>query len=391
MRATVPPRTTNAASLRDEIDTLNLHRIQRLGLILGVVHFAHVAIFFPSTPGATTDSEAWRNGIFLAHSAMLPVALVLALLARLALRREDRRLRSLLPTVAALGYLAFGAVVAVIDQRVTTSMIPLLVSSLGVGATIMIPPRRAAVLHAIPLVLFWTLIGGVQPQAEVLLSLRVNALTIAGLGFGLSFVLWRTHLVTFVQRREIEAQKAALEEKNRELERLAALDPLTSLANRAHFLAMAGREVARMRRNGGHAALALMDLDRFKAINDDHGHPVGDAILREVAGVLAGALRPADTVARLGGEEFAFLLPDAKPEEGAAIAERIRRVIEAHEFSVAGTPLALTASFGVAALGTDGPDPVHAAYAAADRALYRAKELGRNRVCIAESEWGVRA
>lgn len=385
MRFTLPPPIENAASLRYEVDTLNLQRIQRLGLVLGPVHMVHVLIFLPYEPGAVTDSELWRNEIILAHSVMLPFALAMALLGGVALQRGGRRIRALIPATAALGYLAFGVIVALIDQRVTTSITPLIVSSLGVGATILIPPLLAAAFYALVLILFWTLIGGVQPGADVLLSLRVNAVTVTGLGFGLCYVLWRNHLVTLRQRREIEAQKAALEEKNRKLERLATLDPLTAIANRAHFLDVAAREVARMRRSDGRAALVLMDLDRFKTINDEHGHPVGDAILRAVAAILVGELRPVDVVARLGGEEFALLLPDATPEDGAAVAERIRRVIEALRVSTAGQPLKLTASFGVAALGTEGPDPVHAAYAAADRALYRAKALGRNRVCIAEA------
>lgn len=385
MRFTLPPPIENAASLRYEVDTLNLQRIQRLGLVLGPVHMVHVLIFLPYEPGAVTDSELWRNEIILAHSVMLPFALAMALLGGVALQRGGRRIRALIPATAALGYLAFGVIVALIDQRVTTSITPLIVSSLGVGATILIPPLLAAAFYALVLILFWTLIGGVQPGADVLLSLRVNAVTVTGLGFGLCYVLWRNHLVTLRQRREIEAQKAALEEKNRKLERLATLDPLTAIANRAHFLDVAAREVARMRRSDGRAALVLMDLDRFKTINDEHGHPVGDAILRAVAAILVGELRPVDVVARLGGEEFALFLPDATPEDGAAVAERIRRVIEALRVSTAGQPLELTASFGVAALGTEGPDPVHAAYAAADRALYRAKALGRNRVCIAEA------
>lgn len=385
MRFTLPPPIENAASLRYEVDTLNLQRIQRLGLVLGPVHMVHVLIFLPYEPGAVTDSELWRNEIILAHSVMLPFALAMALLGGVALQRGGRRIRALIPATAALGYLAFGVIVALIDQRVTTSITPLIVSSLGVGATILIPPLLAAAFYALVLILFWTLIGGVQPGADVLLSLRVNAVTVTGLGFGLCYVLWRNHLVTLRQRREIEAQKATLEEKNRKLERLATLDPLTAIANRAHFLDVAAREVARMRRSDGRAALVLMDLDRFKTINDEHGHPVGDAILRAVAAILVGELRPVDVVARFGGEEFALLLPDATPEDGAAVAERIRRVIEALRVSTAGQPLELTASFGVAALGTEGPDPVHAAYAAADRALYRAKALGRNRVCIAEA------
>src|SRR5690606_12087663 len=129
-----------------------------------------------------------------------------------------------------------------------------------------------------------------QPDPEIVLSLRVNSLTMSGIGFGIAYLFWQNQVLTLRQRREIEAHKLALEEKNEELARLVVRDPLTGGSNRSHLDAVAAAEVARLRRTGRTSSLVLLDIDRFKEINDRYGHPAGDAVLRQVAKVLSGAV-----------------------------------------------------------------------------------------------------
>lgn len=375
------------AGIQNEILALNLRRITRLALILVPVHVAHVILFWRH--GATPDpqAEAWRRGIMIAHALMLPVAAGFFALCIAAGRgRLPQRLRKLLPILGALTYLLFGAALAVLDQKVTPSITPVLVAAVGVAGTILMPPLTAAFAYATLLLAFWTLIAWTQPDPEIVLSLRVNSLTMSGIGFGIAYLFWQNQVLTLRQRREIEAHKLALEEKNEELARLVVRDPLTGVSNRSHLDAVAAAEVARLRRTGRTSSLVLLDIDRFKEINDRYGHPAGDAVLRQVAKVLSGAVREIDTLARMGGEEFAILLPDTPPREAAAVAERLRALIEAHPFTTSGVTIRLTASFGVAPFTvTDETDALTAAYRAADRELYRAKEQGRNRVCMAET------
>jgi diguanylate cyclase (GGDEF)-like protein len=158
-----------------------------------------------------------------------------------------------------------------------------------------------------------------------------------------------------------------------ELHRLATRDGLTGLHNHRAFHEHLAREAADALRSGQPLALALIDLDHFKAVNDTHGHLIGDELLRAVAGAVAAAVRAGDVAARVGGEELAVLLPATGPAEAEAIAERLRRVVAA-----AGGPVPVTASVGVASAPAGTP-PV-ALLAAADDALYEAKRLGRNRV-----------
>ena len=156
-------------------------------------------------------------------------------------------------------------------------------------------------------------------------------------------------------------------------EGLALLDPLTGLPNRRAFDARLGEEVARAERTGRPLSLVLLDLDHFKRINDRHGHPAGDAVLVEAGRRLSSAARPGDVLARVGGEEFAWLLPEALPEEAVAAADRARAALSGRGFP---RGLRVTASAGVCDLAAaGGGEPL---YRLADEALYSAKAYGRD-------------
>ncbi len=166
----------------------------------------------------------------------------------------------------------------------------------------------------------------------------------------------------------------------RMLSHRAHLDGLTGLWNRTHFDERWAEEHSRSTRAGHALSLAMIDIDRFKLINDNHGHPVGDVVLRGVAACLQRALRQTDLCCRFGGEEFSVIMPDTAPAEAAVVAERLRVGIEA----MAWTGLAnfrTTISVGIAGLraGQRGPS-AQSWIDQADRALYAAKQNGRNRV-----------
>ncbi len=189
-------------------------------------------------------------------------------------------------------------------------------------------------------------------------------------------------------RREVEAAGTALQTANTELERLANTDALTGLANRRHFLARLEDEVQRAERYGRTLSLVLLDLDRFKEINDLRGHPAGDEVLRRVAGALREVSREVDLPGRLGGEELVLLLPETDLAGGRAVAERLRAGIGALEFGAEGeASWRVTASFGVACIGGE-TATVDELIHEADEALYRAKATGRDRVVVAETPGG---
>ena len=171
----------------------------------------------------------------------------------------------------------------------------------------------------------------------------------------------------------------------RGLERAAATDYLTGLPNR-RSLAKAGAGAFLDARAGGvEFAVAVFDVDKFKAINDGYGHDAGDRALIHVANRLSGQLRPTDIIARTGGEEFVVLLRELVPGDALAMAERMRAAVERSDFSVDGREVRLTISAGLA-VSKAGDADYDSVLRRADDALYRAKENGRNRVEIARDD-----
>jgi len=166
------------------------------------------------------------------------------------------------------------------------------------------------------------------------------------------------------------------------LREMAATDFLTGLANRRHFLARLEQELSRIHRLDGHCASVLMlDSDHFKQVNDTFGHATGDNVLRHLAALMQRELRNIDTIGRVGGEEFAVILPGADLPAAEVFAERLRNKIAASPMTHEDQPIALTVSIGVAGMRA-GDASADDALVRADRALFRAKECGRNRVAV---------
>jgi diguanylate cyclase len=176
-------------------------------------------------------------------------------------------------------------------------------------------------------------------------------------------------------------------QQNELLATLSTIDGLTRLVNRTHWEQAVATEFQRCRRIGYSSAVMMLDIDHFKAVNDAHGHPVGDQALRAVATILRDTLRLHDIAGRYGGEEFGVVLPGIEASGAAAIAERIRKKIESSVVEPR-RGVRVTASIGYAALSNDDHDP-GSWIARADRALYAAKAAGRNRAM--GHEIGVRA
>lgn len=164
---------------------------------------------------------------------------------------------------------------------------------------------------------------------------------------------------------------------------LSSKDALTHLDNRRSFEMALSREVDRVARSGEPALLLVLDIDHFKSVNDTHGHAAGDLVIQAVAKALMQTVRPMDTVARVGGEEFAIILPNCPATFGVTVAERIRETVESLRIPVGPTQsLHVTISLG----GAFAPQWVRSSallwMERADRQLYRAKAEGRNRACL---------
>jgi diguanylate cyclase (GGDEF)-like protein len=198
---------------------------------------------------------------------------------------------------------------------------------------------------------------------------------------------YRMRLELRVTERTLELEKAsaekerliaALRERSQKLERESQEDPLTGLANRRHFAQRLAAEMDVALAVGHPLSIAVGDLDHFKVINDRLGHAVGDKVLNEVATLMRGECRPTDLVARIGGEEFALILPGLSQEQGLEFGERLRSCVERHDWRHVQADLNVTLSIGLAQW--DGSAEVPELLRTADIQLYRAKRAGRNQV-----------
>jgi two-component system cell cycle response regulator len=180
--------------------------------------------------------------------------------------------------------------------------------------------------------------------------------------------------------------RAALRSKSArdEFHELATRDALTGLLNRRQLDALADGAIEVAKRYGRDLACLMIDLDRFKSVNDTYGHAAGDIVLREAARRFTNCIRGADILGRYGGEEFVLLLPETSADDALLAAEKLRSAITASPFDLDTLELGVSTSIGVATW-TDGMASGASLYAAADEALYRAKELGRDRVELFES------
>ncbi|MQA91915.1 MAG: diguanylate cyclase [Gemmatimonas sp.] len=184
---------------------------------------------------------------------------------------------------------------------------------------------------------------------------------------------------------ELDQKNRQLEEANRRLRQLSITDGLTGLYNHRHVHELLHEETERRKGGGDDVSVVMLDLDRFKALNDTHGHPTGDVVLSETASILRENAREVDMIGRYGGEEFIAILPGTNEVAAAQFAERVRSALESYVFEHEGKQIRMTVSAGVASVKGSRIDVPDELIKRADEALYEAKESGRNRVVRASA------
>jgi diguanylate cyclase (GGDEF)-like protein len=215
----------------------------------------------------------------------------------------------------------------------------------------------------------------ISRKNNLMLSITHGALWLlglVGLGIGVAHVKQRV--------RERNRAEESLRSANQQLEQLSKTDGLTGLYNRRHLMEALQAEHSRSQRYGHTIGLLMIDIDHFKRINDEFGHPCGDMVLQEVAKLLQVNVRSSDLVGRYGGEEMLIVLPETDISEALEVGEKLRSVIEQHSFNYDGTGVKVTASVGVSALQAKVALSWQQLLKHADEALYQAKRSGRNKV-----------
>lgn len=179
---------------------------------------------------------------------------------------------------------------------------------------------------------------------------------------------------------ELDQKNRELEFANKRLRKLSITDGLTELFNHRHIHELLHEEFERTKRSGEPMAVVMMDLDRFKQVNDTYGHPTGDVILYETANILRQTVREIDMVGRYGGEEFVTILPGADEQAAHQFAERVRQAVADHVYRDEANEVRMTVSGGVASFPSEGIEHPDLLIKRADEALYAAKQGGRDRI-----------
>lgn len=362
------------SSVLADCAVINTRRIYYLSIIAIPLRIIDIYLFAFTKSYDTLVQKTWSQGIIASHSILLIFMIGFFLTShKLKNRIEPNATMFVLQYLVMVVIMTSGIAIVTLDQLVTTNITPFLIVCIVSGSVFLIRPLVSFLIYVTSYVAYYCLIGLTITDQHILLSNRVNGITAIGLGFLLSIILWHYNYTNIVQKRRIEVQQ-------KQLEQMAYYDPLTDLPNRRLLEKLVKREFSSMQRYGYETILIILDIDNFKNINDTYGHRAGDDILRQMADLLKNNVRESDTVARFGGEEFIILMPNASVEEGYAYAERLRNLITETRFTIGPIELQITSSFGISSMRDINSQTLEDYYFLADKALYLAKQSGKNRV-----------
>lgn len=369
----------------------NQKRLRVVAAISIPVSLLHIVMFLLFVDAGNADEILWRIGIILAHSAIIVLSAFTLLSLSFIKKNKSIDLRKMvvIQYIYIFLIMLIGPTIVALDQLVTTSITPFLVFCTIMALVFLLRPLISAAIYILTYIFFYFSIGLTQSDQLVLASNRVNGITSIAIGMGLSAILWQYYSKGFFQRKLIEEQniklklqKKELEKTNEKLKYIASHDSLTGLYNRREFERLVDQLLLEKPSPKSNSTILIADIDNFKYINDQYGHPVGDELLKKVSFILKNEIREVDILARWGGEEFVILLHRTSVSDGLIIAERIRSYIENKLFLIDKKRINITVSFGISEMTSFNPDSLNKAYSEADQALYRAKNSGRNKCLV---------
>lgn len=372
------------ASVAADAGRENVFRLLTGIAVLVPLNLLYIVTMLTIAPTSNPQETLWRETVLWAHSASALFNALLWFPARYVASTPGHRwLDRLVVYLGIWSFLAFTGTIAVMDQWITASIAPLLIGCTTISVLYLMRPLHILVLSGLLAVAMVLGIEWSQTSPLLRMTNQLNAVAVVCMGAMLSIVLWRRYVASVLLQRALAVANATLLDQQRELQAQATHDPLTNLYNRREFNRLVELEIARAVRQNLPTAFVLADLDHFKRVNDEHGHPAGDAVLVHTARVLTEHLRSIDVMARFGGEELLVMLPGTDTAGALALAEKLRVRLAESSVTWQDKTIHITASFGVVVRQPEQPEPLETLYACADEALYRAKGSGRNRVELA--------
>ncbi|MCD8574636.1 MAG: diguanylate cyclase [Erysipelotrichaceae bacterium] len=369
----------------------NMSRLYYLSLLMIPISVIHIVTFTFFVVPETQEATWWRMGIILLHSLMVAMSSIISFLIFWIdnYERELIRLKFMIQIFSTIVVMVLGVGIAVVDQWITTSISPFIIVSIIIALVVLMHPLVSTIIYIGLFAVFIFTMPLIITDSLILTSTIMNGITVVMMAVGLSNIMWYYYTKNEKQKRVIEIQNANLEEQKQELEQLnyrlsvlASMDSMTQLLNRREFENQVNAELSVFKDDVLSSSMMIADIDHFKRVNDQYGHPVGDELLKQFSLLLKAVLRDKDLIARWGGEEFVVMLHQANPNEAYKIAERLRRTIESTTFQINQHHIHITVSFGIAPLNTSEEEPLYTSYLRADKALYQAKESGRNKTII---------
>ncbi len=378
-------QTTQAEyeSVADEALMLNMHRLRWMAFVVAPLGLVLGGGYWLSTTGGPPHEVAWSHAHAWADFSMAGVMALLGLGAHQVLKQGRATPMARVLIVLAIAWtLGITIVIATIDQLFLSDITPFLFGCITIGAVPLMRPRLALLMFLGAYGLLYYALALTQQDPVLLHIGRVTGLAAVFLSFGVSVVLWRQVSANLLRNKALRDSNAALAAKQGHPNVRVQHDGLTGLYNRWTFTRLAENELARARRYPCDTSVIMVDIDFFRKINDVHGHPAGDAVLKHMADVLSSSVRRTDVVARVGGEEFIVMLRQTPVEAAVVLAEKLRIRVQDSPTQVGGLQIPMTASFGVAGIAAGQSGTVGELSTAADSALYDAKHQGRNRVMV---------
>lgn len=371
-------RSSSYSAVRADATLESLQRFRWFVLIAIPLH----AVFFwrlshYPVPAGHPELAEWARGIALPHGVMLIVAVVLGGLTAWHLYRGARSNAwgYFLQLAVAVAYLVLGAVLTLADIKVgaPAGIGSYLLISIVISAMTLLRPGVSVPLFFAVAWFFKEGLLRFAMSAEQFATIQLIIWTVPVLSSVVSVMIWQQYVKATLLKRHLSA-------RNAELLYLAQHDVLTGLHNRRYFMQEAMAELARAARAQLPTSMLIVDIDFFKKINDEYGHPIGDAVLQQVAQLLLAGVRSTDIVARLGGEEFVVLMPATTRVGALALGEKLRASLDQQNLQLKRHVVRATLSVGVSEFAAGEAGPFEDLYGAADKALYVAKANGRNRV-----------
>lgn len=384
--------------VQDAALELNLRHLYVATWVLAALNLFHVVLFEVFLSSDTASQQTWVSGIVLAHMLMGGFVLLVNPLLRLCfLSAVKPKWASYLAETVVIVVFVWAIVVTVLDVQQGLGLHAYQNACAALAIAVLLRPWFAVVLFVGAAVLLGGCLSCIMDRGSLFSSHMVNAVTATSLALLVSILLWRRFVQTQLLQQELAQTNALLRKQQAELETLATTDGLTGLVNRRALMQRAEIEFRRVKRDAVPLSVLMLDIDHFKRVNDQWGHPAGDAVLCHVAQLMRQAVRETDVVARLGGEEFVLLLPGASQSVAHQLAEQLRLHIAASTLCWTGvsqalppentqpqsTPIKITISMGLVCLPFGREAGIDTLLNLADQALYRAKYLGRNRVEVA--------